>query len=133
MRFKSHGFIYQMRLLALRTESREECMICFPNSDHVMFSREFAFCLFINHAYIPTYISLQEEPEARWPSALNYVSGIKSGFRSCWGHCLVFLGKTLCSHNCLLSFNRHFMNQARRTRHFAAPVMQANSTMPHST
>ena len=31
--------------LALRTESREECMICFPNSDHVMFSREFAFCL----------------------------------------------------------------------------------------
>ena len=22
---------------------------CFPNSDHVMFSREFAFCLFINY------------------------------------------------------------------------------------
>ena len=31
-----------------------------------MFSREFAVCLFINHAYIPTYISLQEEPEVRW-------------------------------------------------------------------
>ena len=97
-----------------------------------MFSREFAFCLFIDHAYIPTYISLQEEPEARWPSALDYVSGIMSGFRSCWGHCVVFLGKTLCSHNSLLSFNRHFMNQARRTRHFAEPVMQANCTMLHS-
>ena len=24
------------------------CMFCFPNSDHVIFSREFAFCLFIN-------------------------------------------------------------------------------------
>ena len=23
------------------------CMFCFPNSDHVIFSREFAFCLFI--------------------------------------------------------------------------------------
>ena len=31
-----------------------------------MFFREFAVCLFINHAYIPTYISLQEEPEVRW-------------------------------------------------------------------
>ena len=39
-----------------------------------MFSREFAFCLFINHLYLPVYISLQEEPEARWPSALDYVS-----------------------------------------------------------
>ena len=47
-------------------------------------------------------------------------------------HCVVFLGKTLCSHNSLLSFNRHFMNQARRTRHFAEPVMQANCTMLHS-
>ena len=28
------------------------CMFCFPNSDHVMFSREFAFCLFINYAFI---------------------------------------------------------------------------------
>ena len=42
--------------LALRTESREECMICFPNSDHVMFSREFAFCLFVNYAYIGTWM-----------------------------------------------------------------------------
>ena len=42
--------------LALRTESREECMICFPNSDHVMFSREFAFCLFMNYAYIGTWM-----------------------------------------------------------------------------
>ena len=27
-------------------------MFRFPNSDHVMFSREFAFCLFINYAHI---------------------------------------------------------------------------------
>ena len=27
-------------------------MFCFPNSDHGMFSWEFAFCLFINYAYI---------------------------------------------------------------------------------
>ena len=28
------------------------CMFCFPNSDHVIFSREFAFCLFIiMHTY----------------------------------------------------------------------------------
>ena len=29
---------------------------CFPNSDHVMFSREFAFCLFINYAYMCRWI-----------------------------------------------------------------------------
>ena len=28
------------------------CMLCFPNSDHVMLSREFAFCLFIRYAFI---------------------------------------------------------------------------------
>ena len=27
-------------------------MVCFINSDHVMFSREFAFCPFINYAYL---------------------------------------------------------------------------------
>ena len=32
------------------------CMFRFPNSDHVIFSREFAFCLFINHAHICTRI-----------------------------------------------------------------------------
>ena len=29
---------------------------CFPNSDHVMFSREFVFCLFINYAYMCRWI-----------------------------------------------------------------------------
>ena len=29
---------------------------CFSNSDHVMFSREFAFCLFIDYAYMCGWI-----------------------------------------------------------------------------
>ena len=32
------------------------CMFRFPNSDHFMFSREFAFCLFINYAYVCTWM-----------------------------------------------------------------------------
>ena len=32
------------------------CMFCFLNSHHVMFSREFAFCLFINYAHIGTWM-----------------------------------------------------------------------------
>ena len=27
-------------------------MFCFPNSDHVMFSKKFTICLFINYTYI---------------------------------------------------------------------------------
>ena len=32
-------------------------MFCFPNSDHVMFFREFAFCLFINYACIHMHVN----------------------------------------------------------------------------
>ena len=32
------------------------CMFCFPNSDHVMFSREFGFCLFINNLCIDIHV-----------------------------------------------------------------------------
>ena len=32
------------------------CMLCFPISDHVMPSWEFAFCFFISYAYICTCI-----------------------------------------------------------------------------
>ena len=32
------------------------CMFRFPNSDHFMSSREFAFCLFINYAYVCTWM-----------------------------------------------------------------------------
>ena len=31
------------------------CMFCFPNSDHVKFSRKFAFCLYLNYAHIGTW------------------------------------------------------------------------------
>ena len=31
-------------------------MFCFPNSDDVMFSREFAFFLFVNYAYVGTWM-----------------------------------------------------------------------------
>ena len=58
--------------LALRTESREECMICFPNSDHVMFSREFAFCLFINYAYIGTWMHVCKTTFEKKNSSLGY-------------------------------------------------------------
>ena len=58
--------------LALRTESREECMICFPNSDHVMFSREFAFCLFINYAYIGTWMHVYKTTFEKKNSSLGY-------------------------------------------------------------
>ena len=33
-------------------------MFRFPNSDHFMFSREFAFCLFINYAYVCTWMQV---------------------------------------------------------------------------
>ena len=58
--------------LALRTESREECMICFPNSDHVMFSREFAFCLFINYAYTGTWMHVYKTTFEKKNSFLRY-------------------------------------------------------------
>ena len=58
--------------LALRTESREECMICFPNSDHVMFSREFAFCLVINYAYIGTWMHVYKTTFEKKNSSLGY-------------------------------------------------------------
>ena len=31
-------------------------MFCLLNSHHVMFSREFAFCLFINYAHVGTWM-----------------------------------------------------------------------------
>ena len=34
--------------------------VCFPNSDHVMFSREFFFCLFINYVYIYTWMHVNK-------------------------------------------------------------------------
>ena len=58
--------------LALRTESREECMICFPNSDHVMFSREFASCLFVNYAYIGTWMHVYKTTFEKKNSSLGY-------------------------------------------------------------
>ena len=36
------------------------CMFRFPNSDHFMFSREFAFCLFINYAYGGTWMHVHK-------------------------------------------------------------------------
>ena len=35
-------------------------MFCFPKSDHVMFSREFAVWLFINYAYMCTWIHVHK-------------------------------------------------------------------------
>ena len=36
------------------------CMFCLPNSDHVMFSWEFAFCLLNNYAYICTWMQVHK-------------------------------------------------------------------------
>ena len=36
------------------------CMFRFPNSDHFTFSREFAFCLFINYAYGCTWMHVHK-------------------------------------------------------------------------
>ena len=35
-------------------------MFCFWNTDHVMFFREFAFCLFMYYAYIGTWMHVCE-------------------------------------------------------------------------
>ena len=35
-------------------------MFCFLTSEHVMFSREFPFCLFINYAYICTWMHVHK-------------------------------------------------------------------------
>ena len=40
-------------------------MFCFSNSDHVMFSRELAFCLSIIYAYICTWMHLHRTSLAR--------------------------------------------------------------------
>ena len=46
-------------------------MFCFPNSDHVIFPREFAFCLFINCAYIGRWIYVHNTTFER-SSSLGY-------------------------------------------------------------
>ena len=46
-------------------------MFCFPNSDHVMFSREFFFCLFINYVYIYTWMHVHKTTFER-NSSLGY-------------------------------------------------------------
>ena len=35
-------------------------MFCFPNTDHVMFSREFVFCLFINYVYTGKWMHMHK-------------------------------------------------------------------------
>ena len=47
------------------------CKFCFPNSDHVMFSTEFAFCLFINYAFICTWMHVHKGTFGR-NSSLGY-------------------------------------------------------------
>ena len=46
-------------------------MFRFPNSDHVMFSREFAFCLFINYAHICLWMHVYKTTFER-NSSLGY-------------------------------------------------------------
>ena len=36
------------------------CMFRFPNSDHFIFSGEFAFCLFINYGYVCTWMHVHK-------------------------------------------------------------------------
>ena len=47
------------------------CTFSFPNSDHVMFSREFAFCLLINYVYICTWMHVNKTTFDR-NSSLGY-------------------------------------------------------------
>ena len=35
-------------------------MFRFPNSDHFMFSGEFAFCLFVNYGYVCTWMHVHK-------------------------------------------------------------------------
>jgi len=46
-------------------------MVCFINSDHVRFSREFAFCPFINYAYLFTWMHAHRTKLER-DSSLKY-------------------------------------------------------------
>ena len=47
-------------------------MFCFPNSDHVIFPREFPFCLFINYiTYIRTWVHVHKTTVER-NSSLGY-------------------------------------------------------------
>ena len=48
------------------------CMFCFLNSDHVMFSREFAFCLFINYAYVVTWMHVHKTKFEKKNRSLGY-------------------------------------------------------------
>ena len=47
-------------------------MFCFHNSDHVMFSREFAFCLCINYAYTGTWMQVHKTKLEKKNSSLGY-------------------------------------------------------------
>ena len=48
------------------------CMVCFTNSNHVMFSRKLAFCLFINYAYIGSWMQVHKMTFEKKNSSLGY-------------------------------------------------------------
>ena len=54
------------------------CMFCFPNLDHVIFSRECAFGLFINHAYICTWMHVRRTTFER-NSSVGYIMWSEMG------------------------------------------------------
>ena len=76
--------IYLRALVCSQQYTFLPCMFCFPNSDHVMFSREFAFCLFINYAYICTCI----RRNLRKNSSLGYHRVVCNGKKTSivWEH-----------------------------------------------
>ena len=45
---------------------KQESFFCFPNLEHGMFSREFPFCLFINYAYLCTWIGRHLKEAILW-------------------------------------------------------------------
>ena len=55
------------------------CMFCFPNSDHVMFSREFAFCLFINYAFICMWMHVHKTKFEKINSSVGYHQVVWNG------------------------------------------------------
>ena len=59
-------------------------MFRFPNSDHVMFSREFVFCLFINYAHICLWMYVYKATFER-NSSLGYNTWSEMGKQNTQG------------------------------------------------
>ena len=96
-------------------------MFYFPNSDHLMFYREFAFCLLINYAYTCTCIRLQLKETVLWGTITLPEMGKQniSAKKVYWFSSFQFFF-LLCSVFCFSNFRGAFFVVVAWTPHISA-------------